>query len=197
MAAVTICSDLGAPPNKVCHCFHCFPIYLPGSDGDRMPWSLFFECWVLQQAFPLSSLTFIKRLFSSSPFSATRVVSLAYLRLLLFLLVGNLDFGLWFIQPSISHDVFWLFNQGDKIQPWCTPFPILNQSIVPCLVLTVASWPAYRFLRRQVNWSATPISDDRESDCNAENMNSGPWVRKIPWRRGMASHFSFLARRNP
>ena len=29
MAAVTICSDLGAPQNKVCHCFHCFSIYLP------------------------------------------------------------------------------------------------------------------------------------------------------------------------
>ena len=28
MAAVTICSDFGAQKNKVCHCFHCFPIYL-------------------------------------------------------------------------------------------------------------------------------------------------------------------------
>ena len=37
-------------------------------------------------------------------------------------------------------------------------FPILNQSIVPCLVLTVASWPAYRFLRRQVRWSGIHIS---------------------------------------
>ena len=27
-----------------------------------------------------------------------------------------------------------------------------NQSIVPCLVLTIASWPAYRFLRRQVKY---------------------------------------------
>ena len=25
---VTICSDFEAPKNKVCHCFHCFPIYL-------------------------------------------------------------------------------------------------------------------------------------------------------------------------
>ena len=33
MAAVTICSDFGAPQNKVCHCFHLFPIYLPSSDG--------------------------------------------------------------------------------------------------------------------------------------------------------------------
>jgi len=29
MAAVTICSDFGAQENKVCHCFHYFPIYLP------------------------------------------------------------------------------------------------------------------------------------------------------------------------
>ena len=29
MAAVTICSDSGAPQNKVCSYFHCFPIYLP------------------------------------------------------------------------------------------------------------------------------------------------------------------------
>ena len=29
MAAVTICSDFGVQENKVCHCFHCLPIYLP------------------------------------------------------------------------------------------------------------------------------------------------------------------------
>ena len=29
MAAVIICSDFRAQENKVCHCFHCFPIYLP------------------------------------------------------------------------------------------------------------------------------------------------------------------------
>ena len=33
MAAVTICSDFGAQGNKVSHCFHCFPIYLPRRDG--------------------------------------------------------------------------------------------------------------------------------------------------------------------
>ena len=51
-----------------------------------------------------------------------------------------------------------LNNQGDTTQPWHTPFHIWNQSIVPCPVLTVASWPAYRFLRRQVRWSGIPIS---------------------------------------
>ena len=35
MTAVTICSDFGAQENKVCHCFHCLPIYLPWSDGTR------------------------------------------------------------------------------------------------------------------------------------------------------------------
>ena len=34
-AAITICNDFGAPQNKVWHCFHCFPIYFPWSDGTR------------------------------------------------------------------------------------------------------------------------------------------------------------------
>ena len=35
MSAATICSDSGAQENKTCHCFHCFPIYLPWNDGTR------------------------------------------------------------------------------------------------------------------------------------------------------------------
>ena len=35
MVAITICSDFGAQKNNVSHCFHCFPIYLPWSDGTR------------------------------------------------------------------------------------------------------------------------------------------------------------------
>ena len=73
---------------------------------------------------------------------------------------GNLDSSLCFIQSSILHDVLCMKcnKQGDNIQSWCTPFLIWNQSAVPCPVLTVASWPAYRFLRRQVRWSSIPIS---------------------------------------
>ena len=33
MPTVIICSDFGAPQNKVSHCFHCFPIPLPWNDG--------------------------------------------------------------------------------------------------------------------------------------------------------------------
>ena len=35
MAAITICSDFGAQKNKVSHCVHYLPIYLPWSDGTR------------------------------------------------------------------------------------------------------------------------------------------------------------------
>ena len=51
-----------------------------------------------------------------------------------------------------------LNKQGNNIQPWSTPFPVWNQSVFPCPVLTMATWPAYRFLKRQVRWSGIPIS---------------------------------------
>ena len=51
------------------------------------------------------------------------------------------------------------FNEGnDNTQPWLTPFPVWNKCVVPCPGLTVASWPAYRFLTRKVRWSGIPIS---------------------------------------
>ena len=37
-------------------------------------------------------------------------------------------------------------------------FPYLELVCFKCPFLTVASWPAYRFLRRQVRWSGIPIS---------------------------------------
>ena len=48
---------------------------------ERMPWSVFLIL-SFKPALSLSSFTFIKKLFSSSPLSAIRVVSSAYLRLL-------------------------------------------------------------------------------------------------------------------
>ena len=129
-----------------------------------MPWTDGTACHDLgflnvefQASFSLSSFTFINRLFSSSSLSALRVVS--YLRLLIFLpatlISACASFSLAF------HTVYSAYKwnkQGDDIQSWHIPIPIWNQSIVPCPVLTVASWPAYRFLRRQVRWSGIPIS---------------------------------------
>ena len=85
MAAVTICSDFGAPENKIGHCFHFFPFYLPWSDGTRCH-NLSFWMLSFKPAFSLSSFTLIKRLFSSSSLSAFRGVSSAYLRFLICLL---------------------------------------------------------------------------------------------------------------
>ena len=155
MAAVTICSDFGAQENKVCHCFHRFPIYL---QWDQMWW--FFVCWMLSFKLFLSlfSFNFIKRLFGSFSLSAVRVVSSAYLRLLIFLceiLIPACDSSCPLF--LMMYSAYKLNKQGDNIQPWHVPFPIWNQSVIPCLVLTVASWPAYRFLRRQVR-SGIPIS---------------------------------------
>ena len=117
--------------------------------------------WMLRfkPTFSLCSFTFIKRLFSSSLLSAITVVSSAYLRLLLFILAILIP-ACASSSPAfcVMDSAYKLNKQVDNIQPWCTPFPIWNQSVVPCPVLTVASWPAYRFLRRQVRGSGIPIS---------------------------------------
>ena len=109
--------------------------------------------------FSLSSFTFIKRLFSSSSLSTKRVVSLAYLILLIFPLAtlipacasSNLTFHMLYSTCKLN-------KQGNNIQPWRIPFLFWNQSVFPYLVLNLASWPADRFLRRQVRWSGLPIS---------------------------------------
>ena len=120
------------------------------------PDAMIFAFWMLsfKPTFSLSSFTFIKRLFSSSSLSAIRVVSSAYLKLLIFL-PAILVPACASSSPAflMMYSAYKLNKQGENIQPWCTPFPIWNQSVVPCPVLTVASWPAYWFLKRQVRWS--------------------------------------------
>ena len=116
--------------------------------------------WMLsfKPTFSFLSFTFIKRLFSSSSLSAIRVVSSAYLRLLIFLpailIPACASSSPEFI---LMYSTYKLNKQGDNKELWRTPFLIWNPS-VPCPVLTVASWPEYRFLRRQVKWSGIPIS---------------------------------------
>ena len=155
MTAVTICSDLGAPPKKSATVspFMCHEVMGPDA--------MIFVFWVLsfKPTFSLPYFTFIKRLFSSSLPSAVTVVSSAYLWLPTFLPPILIP-----VCPSSSpafcviYSACKLNKQGDNIQPSPTPFPIWNQSVVPCPVLTVASWPAYRFLKKQVRWPGIPIS---------------------------------------
>ena len=124
-----------------------------------MPWSSFFLMFSLKPTLLLSSFILIKSLFSSSLLSVIRMASLAYLRLLIFLpvilMLACVSSSSAFL---MMYSAYKLKKQGDNIQPWRTPSPIWNQSVVSCPVLTVASWPAYRFHRRQVRWSGIPIS---------------------------------------
>ena len=45
---------------------------------------------------------------------------------------GNLDSSLCFFRPTflMMYSAYKLNKQGDNIQPWCTPFPIWNQSVL-------------------------------------------------------------------
>ena len=51
-----------------------------------------------------------------------------------------------------------LNKQGDSRQPCHTPFSILSQSVVAYRVLTVTSWPTYRFLS-SVQFSCSVVSN--------------------------------------
>ena len=57
----------------------------------------------------------------------------------------------------MMYSAYKLNIHGDNIQAWCTPFPIWNQSL-PCLLLTVASWPAYTcvhtYIHTYISWPA-------------------------------------------
>ena len=142
MAAITIYSDFGAPKIKSATVFPSICHEVMGPDAMILVfWMLSFK-----PTFSLSSFTFIKRLFSSL-LSAIRVVSSAYLRLLIFLpailIPAYASSSPVFL---MMYSEYKLNKQGDNIQHWSTPFPIWNQSVVLCPVLIVASWPAYRFL---------------------------------------------------
>ena len=139
MASVSVHSDFGAQENKVCHCFPFFPTYLPWSDGTRCHDLVF---WMLsfKPAFSLFYFTFMKRIFSSSLLSSISVVSSVYLRLFIFLpailIPACASSSPAFCMMSTTCK---LNKHGDNIQPWCIPFSVLNQFIIPCLVLTVVS----------------------------------------------------------
>ena len=144
MASVTTCSDFGAQENKVCHCFHCFPIYLPWSDGTGCHDLRFLN---VKSVFSLSSFTFTFFL---------RLLPLGWYHLLLAILIpacasSSLAFRMMYSACKLN-------KQGDNTQTWRTSFPIWNQSVIPYPVLSVASSPVYRCLKRQYRWSGIPIS---------------------------------------
>ena len=82
------------------------------------PDAMIFVCWMLsfKPAFSLSAVTFIKRLFSSFSLFAIRVVSSAYLRLLIFLLAILIPACASSSPPFLlMYSAYKLNKQGDNI----------------------------------------------------------------------------------
>ena len=158
MAAVTFCSDFGAQENKICLCFPFFSSICHEVMGpDAM--ILVFEHWVLSQHFfspllPLSRGSPVSLYLQSLDWYHMHIWSC----LIFFLEILIPACGSSSLAFCMMYSAQKLNKQGDSIQPWHTPFPIWNQSVVPCPVLTVAPWPTYKFLRRQVRWSGISIS---------------------------------------
>ena len=122
-----------------------------------MPWSSIFEYWVSRQLF-------------HSPFSPSLRGSLIPLCFLPLEWYHLYICSCWYFSRQSSsldsfspaflmmYSAYKLNKRSDNIQPWHTPFPILNQSMVPYPFLIAASCPAWRFLRKQVRWSGFLIS---------------------------------------
>ena len=101
--------------------------------------AMIFVFWMMSfnSAFSLSSFTLIKRLFSFSSISSIRMVSYTYLRLFIFfpaILIPACDSSS--LEFCMTYFAYKLNKQGDNIQPWHIPFPIWNQSVVLCPVIT-------------------------------------------------------------
>ena len=160
MAVSTIHSNFGNPKNTVYHCFNFFSFYWLSSDGTRS-YNLSFLNVQFQASFFFFSLLF--------PFTLNK-------RLLVPLHCLWLEWyhlhiwGCWYFSwqswlqlmihpPGILHDVFDI-NWISKVTIYSLVLTLSQLCIVSvaCLVLTIASWPAYKLLRTLVRWYVTPIS---------------------------------------
>ena len=157
MTAITICSDFGGQ-EKSLSLFPLFPHHFAWSDGSRCHNLSIFECWVLSQLFtlllhfPQEDLQFLFTFcHKGGVICIPEIIDIFPAILIPACDLSSLAF-------CIMYSAYRLNKQGDNTQPWRIPFPIWKQSIVPCPVLTVASWPEYRFFRRQVRWSGIPVS---------------------------------------
>ena len=123
------------------------------------PDTMILVSWMLNfKSFFHALFHFHQETFRSSVFSVIRVVSSACLYLLIFL-------GASLIPACTSYNpvllmmyyAYKLNKQGDNTALTYS-ISYLNQPVLLCLVLTVAYWPASRFIKRQARWSDSPIS---------------------------------------
>ena len=139
------------PKKIVCHCFHCFPIYLPWSDGtgchDLNFWMLSFKL-----TFSFSAFTSIKWLFSSSALSAIRVVSSLYLRLLIFFsailisacALSSLSFQMIYSACKLNNKVETMTYSFPYLEPVCCSMFSSNSCFLTCIQISrEAGWMVY------------------------------------------------------
>ena len=157
MAAVIICSDIGAPKIKPL----TFSIVSPSICHEVMgpkAMTFIFWMWSLSQMFhsPLS-------LPSRGPLAPLHFLPWGWCYLHIW--------GYWcFSHPSwfqfvlhpVGHFSWCILHVSQVIRVTIYSLYILlswwNLSVVPCWVLAIASRPAYRFLRSQIRWSGIPVS---------------------------------------
>ena len=160
MPSVNVHSGFGTQENKIYHYFQFFLCCLPRSDGIRCH-DLSSLMMSFKPAFLLYSFSLIKKLFSSSSFFfPIRVVSSAYLRLLIFLP------AIWISACDSFSPGFCMAYSAYMLIRRITIFSLVIflsqfweiESVVPCSILTVASWPTCKLLRRQVRLSAICLS---------------------------------------
>ena len=130
IASVTIYSDFGAPTPQKKKSFTVSIVSLSICHEVMGLDAMILVFWMLsfKLTFSVFSFTFIKRLFSSLLLSSIRMVSSAYLRLLIFLLAISIPvYASSSLAFHMMYSAYKLNKQGDTIQPWHTPFPIWNQ----------------------------------------------------------------------
>ena len=157
MAAVTICSDLGAPQNKVSH-FHCYPSLCHEVMGlDTMIlvfWKLNFK-----PTCSLSSFTFIMRLLGFFLLSAIMVASSAYVRLLIFFLAILIPayaspspaflmmYSAYKLKLEVTYKAEWhyialTYYFFRNLEPVCCSMSSSNWCLLTCLQIShVQVWP--------------------------------------------------------
>ena len=171
MAAVTICNDFGAQENKVCHCFTVSPSLCHEVMG---PDTMIFIVGMLRvkPGFSLSSFTFIKRLFSSSWLSAIRVVSFAYLRLLILLHQSCYWVTTLLLMPSWIHLISnYNFINSSK----CIQLLAMEKFMQSILLLAYLNSTQIRTIKNYLRlWKGS---------CNLEAKLLARWIHpEVSWR---------------
>ena len=178
MAAVTVCSDFGAPENKICHCFYFFHIYLPWSDEIGYHNFSFLNVWLTESVCWVFHRMFLKNHL--------------YLLILCVLILILIQFFLRFLVPFIifNYNMFLLsfFDfcwKKAKVAQLCQLFPDpMNYTIYGILQARKLEWVAVPF-----SMGSSQTRDRTEVSCIAggffTNWAIGEACNPLHWKCGV------------